>query len=521
MLHLVKLCAFLSVALVVGAGAADVKAPPFGTRWYMGNKGYHFKQDSTLVKWEPKHPEVILTHIEPRKLKDVGDKVNFKFRWMSDGQDQCPQKDFSHGKYCEAVFPCAHHSVSCLAGTGDFRIGFFDSITGKAGKVTDDGFADANRYGNMNKQLAGGPFKDYRGYHFRLYPHISHKATRYVDRKTGSHIPCGFYIKDDHGLFSSHRINDSHGCFGLKPGKWGTLKFQIKKTKKDTFELSWEMNGYAYATEHVYKQDDYKDKFMPGYVDTVAIMYPNGRRFYYIEFASDEYNEEKDINHFGATARAEGGATISMTESAHLTSSSISEDISLNATVVKHADEKGLLEEIVEEAVEMLTTGKTSEGASAKQEESEKDKDEGTLLPDSMKDEIPDEAEKRMAAEDTGEDEIDKQELKISYQHTAALKTDPLSALLQQTNLFGATYSDFVLLGFAIIGLCGLGPSLYYVCGSRSSSDQDTVGAAGIAPGDAPRGRVRAAAAPPGVSRATGRSKAIENARKLYGIVGS
>lgn len=457
----------------------------------MGSDRYSFKQDEKLVKWEPKHPEVILTHINARKLKDVGDKVNFKFRWMSDGVDKCPARHYSAGKYCETVFPCAHHSVSCLAGTGDFRIGFYDTLTNKADHIENDNFADADRYGGINKQLSSKPFDKYRGYHFRLYPHISHKATKYIDKKTGSHIPCGFYIKDADGLFSSHRINDSHGCFELKPGKWGTLKFQIKKTKRDAIELSWEMNGFAYSTEHVYTHSDYQSKFMPHYVDTVAIMYPNGRRYYYIEFAGEDLDEHEKTHEFAG----EGGEEKHKEEH---------EDIAEMAVKVgKASEEGGILSAIVEEAMEIISHHKKqdpkkedvdeedepdepdepddkedevketpAEKAAAAAELTPSETQMQEAIADMDKDEVADESEKIAAANDIGEDEIDREALKLSYQKTAP--HDPVELLEEAVGLKRGDASDSLHMGRSegfdvinltlfLVGICGVAPTMIYM----------------------------------------------------------
>jgi hypothetical protein len=85
--------------------------------------------------------------------------------------------------------------VSCLAGTGDFRLFVGDSKTDGAGWVKTSGFAKDSSYGGIAKQLAKPPFNKYRGYHFRIYPHVSEKAHSYHDSKTGHHVPCGFYLK--------------------------------------------------------------------------------------------------------------------------------------------------------------------------------------------------------------------------------------------------------------------------------------------------------------------------------------
>eukprot|EP00959_Pyramimonas_sp_CCMP1952_P090730 1899471-Pyramimonas_sp.AAC.1 len=94
-----------------------------------------------------------------QKSSEPGDSVILKFGWLSEGVDECPSSMYHHGKYCQSEWPCAHRSISCLAGTGDFRIGLFDSKTGKTDKVHRDNFASGKRYGDMIKNLEKYPFR--------------------------------------------------------------------------------------------------------------------------------------------------------------------------------------------------------------------------------------------------------------------------------------------------------------------------------------------------------------------------
>jgi hypothetical protein len=143
----------------------------------------------------------------------VGDSIKKRLRWMSLGQNTCPADNYSDGKYCKGDWPCAHHSVNCLAGTGDFRIGLFDSLTEEAGYITDDGFADANQFAELNRQLSAPPFDKFRGYHFRISPHVSVNAREYTDPDTGAHTPGGFYVKRDprSTLFSDTHVGGGVG----------------------------------------------------------------------------------------------------------------------------------------------------------------------------------------------------------------------------------------------------------------------------------------------------------------------
>jgi hypothetical protein len=43
--------------------------------------------------------------------REIGDSVNLKMRWKSEGKNQCPKNSYRPGKYCASEWPCAHHSV--------------------------------------------------------------------------------------------------------------------------------------------------------------------------------------------------------------------------------------------------------------------------------------------------------------------------------------------------------------------------------------------------------------------------
>jgi len=278
-----------SPMVCVDANPIDLTAsPPFGTPWFMGGSQYKFHQDSKLVKWKPMHPQIILTQFPEERISEVGDVVVKKFEWMSDGKNKCPASEYSNGNWCKGV-ECAHRSVSCLAGTGDFRIGLYDSKsdTNNTGQITEDGFANSTKYGGMCKQLQSAPFRLFRGYHYRIYPHISSTAEKYVHEKTGGHVPCGFYFKGaSKAMYGKKRINqEGNGCFELGLGQWSTLVLSINRTSETSMVLGMEMNGHAFYTTHHWILGSGNDTYIPNHIDTVAIMYPNGRRYYYVEWA--------------------------------------------------------------------------------------------------------------------------------------------------------------------------------------------------------------------------------------------
>ena len=64
-----------------------------------------------------------------------------------------------------------------VAGTGDFRIALLDTSEA-SGKVPGDNWCPAGRaYGDMTKCVDGEPFTAMRGYDFRIFPHLTPKAS--------------------------------------------------------------------------------------------------------------------------------------------------------------------------------------------------------------------------------------------------------------------------------------------------------------------------------------------------------
>eukprot|EP00899_Mesostigma_viride_P000769 jgi/Mesvir1/10693/Mv13783-RA.1 len=294
-----------------GSGASAVPAggllrqPPFMSTWYKSRSGVNLRHDhvdDSMTWYDPTHPDMVLTHFAPERLSVVGDSVTLGFRWKSSGGNSCPAELYSGpGKFCMGAFPCAHSSVSCMAGTGDFRIGLFDTTSNKVAPISGDGFAQTTDYRSMERILADEPFRSYRGYHFRVYPHLGIQLRAYQDPKSGNHIPCGFYRKASGKLYDPSRVNrDGNGCFASPLGQWRTLKLGIKRTGKTRFRLSMEMNGYLYEVDDDWNsishlsngvevgkrggpsRASFINANIPNWIDTVAIQYPNGRNYHYI-----------------------------------------------------------------------------------------------------------------------------------------------------------------------------------------------------------------------------------------------
>mmetsp|Transcript_21376 Transcript_21376/g.40811 ORF Transcript_21376/g.40811 Transcript_21376/m.40811 type:complete len:392 (+) Transcript_21376:1-1176(+) len=251
--------------------------------------------------------QIVLTRLlYSERISEPGDTIIKKLWWRSSGSDDCEDASFEEGGFCKGSWPCAHQSVSCLAGTGDFRIGLFDSITGQAGEtVNADGFADALTYRAMEKQLSRHPFGTYRGYHFRIFPHVSRSASSYVHKETGRHSVEMFYTKNARSLFHGNSIPaDVLGGFEAEPGEWSTLTMTLRRETEYRVHLSIELNNITYSTAHSWTSNTAFNHWNPNVIDTVAIMFPNRRRYFYVEWAAWNRSDTQPVSDDRAQAEA-------------------------------------------------------------------------------------------------------------------------------------------------------------------------------------------------------------------------
>eukprot|EP01052_Picozoa_sp_SAG31_P025236 SAG31_NODE_2200_length_6208_cov_2.781306_8_plen_191_part_01 len=148
--------------------------PPFGTRLYAshlpevnltvvmeegdrsdtgfvrrGSEGD--RNDTGFVRWtQPKHFSAIFTYLPNAiKLDHDGAEANVTVRWRSSGDNLCEPECYDHDQYCQSKScqktKCQSKSVSCLSGTGDFRIALLDTTTGQQGhgNVSNDDWCPA------------------------------------------------------------------------------------------------------------------------------------------------------------------------------------------------------------------------------------------------------------------------------------------------------------------------------------------------------------------------------------------
>jgi hypothetical protein len=127
--------------------AAAITNSPWGTPWLYANAGGdRLTASGSIATWAPVHPDTVVTYVKPMRVSSTGDSAVLNWGWKSNGTDACPSDDFPDGCLAGAK-TCAYKSVSCVGGTGDFRVGMYDS-NGQS-KMTDAGYCPTQDYDPM------------------------------------------------------------------------------------------------------------------------------------------------------------------------------------------------------------------------------------------------------------------------------------------------------------------------------------------------------------------------------------
>jgi len=260
--------------------------PPFNSTWLRSDANdtqLSLLPNGTL-HWEaPKHFTGLFSYLPAAlPLGATGDNVNLTARWRSSGNNECPAACYAGDEYCQSsacqAAKCASKSVSCLAGTGDFRIALLDTRGAKGLPVAGDNWCPGGRdYGVMTKCVTSEPFASMQGYDFRIFPHLTPRA-----KHEPGQVPCSIYKKDTTNLFGKERLGE-WGCFGTPLGEWTVLSLFLKRRAADRFELGMTMNGITYEAEDTVNA---KAATTIKQVDAIAIGYPNGRQYTYVQLAS-------------------------------------------------------------------------------------------------------------------------------------------------------------------------------------------------------------------------------------------
>ncbi|MHC4862981.1 MAG: Calx-beta domain-containing protein [Planctomycetota bacterium] len=176
-------------------------------------------------EWDPEGDDYLMTRIADEDLSQEGQIVQRTWYWLSDGDHECPDC-FDCGLYC------FDDDITCIAGTSDIRLGFFQSDG--VNFPTQDGYSH---------DTCG-----YRGFAWRFGPNMKSGPTRWVDcqdetHKTGmySYVPVGQCDL----LSGNENLGPGIPGFETPPGEWTTAIFKLQRFGGD-IRLTIELNGRSY-----------------------------------------------------------------------------------------------------------------------------------------------------------------------------------------------------------------------------------------------------------------------------------
>ena len=253
-----------------------------GLTWYLSD--YLFRlglNESGELQWDLDKSDQLIVRLPEQRFSEVGDVATFSYVWSSSGrvepgcecyEDRDPNPDTY--EFCS--------DVTCVGGTGDFRLGLFDS-NGR-GYITAMGMS-------KNSEI----FRGYLGYHFRFFPHVPQDApARFSEPKddggSESHTNTSIWERSNpegnSSLLSNsnswNRIEDPmRGGLGIPPGGSALLTVRLERVSEDEAKLSLSCNGKTW-TEYSATAD-----VMPNKIDVFAI-YVNSKEYDYVTFGIPE-----------------------------------------------------------------------------------------------------------------------------------------------------------------------------------------------------------------------------------------
>ena len=242
-------------AVIILEACLGVMFSPCGAATiFDGLTWYHSEDPARLIinaegclEWvNPKAPDQVTVRLPAMDLSKVGDVAEVRYMYKTNGvKTAVPSTD-----------------PTLLSGTGDIRVGLFDS--------NDRGHITSDKTGYRNKIWCG-----YLGYHARICPHLPAG----IKRKHSDAIPgkfmkrTGAWEKDvcpsllqKAGPYGKSR--DLSG-FGLELGKSSPLVLRVRRTAPETLVFSVTLNDVTYE----YVDDD--PRLQPKKIDAMAMYFPN------------------------------------------------------------------------------------------------------------------------------------------------------------------------------------------------------------------------------------------------------
>ncbi len=231
-----------------------------GLIWFYSEdpSNLYVNPDNRLV-WDVAKGSQITTRLPEHRLSVVGDYVEFKYWWMTDGPHDCPD--------CFGCDPyCLDDDITCIAGTGDFRAGLFEA---DGEYITDDGY-----------DISSSVFQGYKGYQWRFGPNMLAGPLRIEEwcqgykevHKTGQTKKKDVSFSDLMKSNDHPKLRDLPG-FELPPGEWSLWTIWLERTASDTVEVGITLNDRTYIVE------DDSSSGQPSKIDVFAIYMRNGRPY--------------------------------------------------------------------------------------------------------------------------------------------------------------------------------------------------------------------------------------------------
>ncbi|MHC4476631.1 MAG: hypothetical protein ACYTEL_13360 [Planctomycetota bacterium] len=217
-------------------------------------------EDHQLV-WYPDLATQITVKLPEMDLSKVGDVADVVYMYKTEGfKTGVPSTD-----------------PTLLSGTGDLRIGFFDS-NGR-------GHINSDKTGYRNDKWVG-----YLGYCARICPHLPVE----IEREHSDAIPgkimkrtkafdkdVGPSLVQKAGPYG--RSRDLSG-FGLPLGEFSEFVLRVERKTASTLEFSVTLNGITY----IYIDDE--AEMQPKKIDAMAMYFPNPNKYTSITFAGCHFS---------------------------------------------------------------------------------------------------------------------------------------------------------------------------------------------------------------------------------------
>ena len=281
------------IIIMPSSGAPPVCPKPdkHGTVWYKS------KSDSKMVnvdggfEWSPvKKPTTLHTYTNAHDFIP-GSVVTCKFKWKSDGMEESNKEVDGTGDLTNQGKGISDKFLRSLAGTGDFRIGFFES-----GEMVYD---DSEEGGEVDTPAT--EFNDYKGFQVRWHPHLS----KGFDKMPGRLIEARGKEREPHnnmslwtriergtfGLMSDQAQRAKHSGFsksdgwGTQPqsygaeapfGKWVDVTIEMIRTTQAEYAVKFTCDGRSAPL----LRGKFNKGFAPKKIDCMAITYTNSSRKY-------------------------------------------------------------------------------------------------------------------------------------------------------------------------------------------------------------------------------------------------